>query len=350
MQTLLCPTLDQAMAQGRNLVWCGTLQLAWNDLMDLAGGAVEVTPRSSVVDALNRRPMDRSHLPEGSYLVAAGPAADVLPRLRRDMARHFAQAQPDFLDDLAGLPPSSLVTYGFLQRACRFPQAFRREAGMEFVRGLGGQATPGRVDYFTADQASAVRILWLTTSTPAHQEPAWADELIVEFQTVDPNDRLILAAIDPEQTLGQTVSIVMERVAAPNTRPLRDDAFEGAGPQDINTLLRQSDRLLADEEVRVPVVRLERCESFNELIGLQARLSGADSPRQEILLAQQRVAFELNEEGASVQSEAALGLFGGPVRELSFDRPFLILLARRDADRPYLAIWVDNPDVLVSSN
>jgi len=31
-----------------------------------------------------------------------------------------------------------------------------------------------------------------------------------------------------------------------------------------------------------------------------------------------------------------------------FDKPFLVLVQRSDAKMPYFALWVDNPEILVS--
>ena len=36
----------------------------------------------------------------------------------------------------------------------------------------------------------------------------------------------------------------------------------------------------------------------------------------------------------------------GKPRQLVFDKPFLILLQRGDAQQPYFALWVDNAELL----
>ena len=37
-----------------------------------------------------------------------------------------------------------------------------------------------------------------------------------------------------------------------------------------------------------------------------------------------------------------------PKHRMIFDKPFLILMQRRNAKTPYFAFWVDNAEVLVS--
>ena len=65
----------------------------------------------------------------------------------------------------------------------------------------------------------------------------------------------------------------------------------------------------------------------------------------KIALAAQTVRFRLDERGAVLKSEAIV--WGGIGEQLIFDKPFLILLERRDARNPYFALWVGNAELLV---
>ena len=71
-----------------------------------------------------------------------------------------------------------------------------------------------------------------------------------------------------------------------------------------------------------------------------------------IVLAVQNIRFRLDEHGAILKSEAADGeevrvRKPKKPRQFIFDKPFLILLERKDAAQPYFALWVDNPELLV---
>ncbi len=62
----------------------------------------------------------------------------------------------------------------------------------------------------------------------------------------------------------------------------------------------------------------------------------------------------MNEKGVELKSEAHMA-FGCakqeapvPKHRMIFDKPFLILMQRRDAKTPYFVFWVDNPEALVS--
>ena len=71
-----------------------------------------------------------------------------------------------------------------------------------------------------------------------------------------------------------------------------------------------------------------------------------------ILSALQNVRFQMDEKGVRLKSEAHMaigcGAAGYPATHyLVFDKPFLLMLQRSDADVPYFALWVDNAELLV---
>jgi hypothetical protein len=70
-----------------------------------------------------------------------------------------------------------------------------------------------------------------------------------------------------------------------------------------------------------------------------------------IIAALQTIRFRLDERGAMLKSEAAMATKSQSSTQMPrayiFDAPFLILLERRSSARPYLAVWVDNPELLL---
>jgi hypothetical protein len=72
-----------------------------------------------------------------------------------------------------------------------------------------------------------------------------------------------------------------------------------------------------------------------------------------VLQASQRIYFDLNEEGVTLESEAAM-TFGcsaqpppRPRHIMIFDKPFLIIMRRAGANQPYFATWIDNAELLI---
>jgi hypothetical protein len=58
----------------------------------------------------------------------------------------------------------------------------------------------------------------------------------------------------------------------------------------------------------------------------------------------------MDEKGVRLRSESHVGIgcSGSPPEvRMIFDRPFLVMLKRIDAENPYFAMWVDNAELLV---
>lgn len=53
----------------------------------------------------------------------------------------------------------------------------------------------------------------------------------------------------------------------------------------------------------------------------------------------------MDKSGAAVFSEAGLDTWGRPPRNFTFDEPFLVMLLKRGARWPYLALWIENTDL-----
>ena len=74
----------------------------------------------------------------------------------------------------------------------------------------------------------------------------------------------------------------------------------------------------------------------------------------QITSAVQNIRFQMDEKGVRLKSESHISIgcsANGPPRIdyfLIFDKPFLLLLQRTDAEMPYFALWVDNAELLVS--
>jgi hypothetical protein len=78
------------------------------------------------------------------------------------------------------------------------------------------------------------------------------------------------------------------------------------------------------------------------------------SGRAFIADARQAIQFLLSRGGAELRAEARIAVArAAPAMrskplEIVFDRPFLFLMRKRGAERPFLAVWIDNAEILAS--
>jgi hypothetical protein len=323
--TYITPHLDARLGGGSNVLWCGTLQLAWNEACDLVGGELRFDQNHSIVAALNQHSFTKESIDEQSYVALAGfVKTNIHQSIRAALKTKFGKSFKPGLVPGKNLTsrPQDFVAYACLYKHLSFPNAFDRiDDGLNF----GGVP---------------VRAFGLTTFKPAYAnlypqvlilEYQSADDFVIELKTKSAGDRLILAKVPPRQTLADTVAHVRTRTSGTNGAPANRD-----------------DILL------VPRMNFDLTRSFPEIEGRHLITTNASLARDLFLRsAVQHTRFEMNEQGVELGSEAH-ATFGCSVHKspmpkhlMIFNRPFLILLERANAKMPYFALWVNNAELLV---
>ena len=348
--TVVSPTLDAPIVPGKNVLWCSPFQLAWNEMCDLLGGDVRIAGGSSVADSLNRHVGTKADLDDASYVAMAGLVSeDFWDKVRKALAEKFPGetfrlVEPPSIHEWAAyaalvknlefaIPFESLddrvVNFGdrpvrwfgvthesrhpaeFYEQVIVYPPAAKR---------VEPEKTPGAR---TSQEHGASTVpdapADLTTDVPDFHMNPNPDEFVVELKTKSPDDRLILARVNPCATLEATVGYVQEWI-------------ERSNPSRIDPLV----------DLAVPKLDLDLRRAYHELEGRRVLNVGGEP----ILDAKQDIRFRLNERGAMLKSEATITFGGGPSRFI-FDRPFLILMERKGAKVPYFALWVGTSELLV---
>jgi hypothetical protein len=158
------------------------------------------------------------------------------------------------------------------------------------------------------------------------------DDFVIELRTKGEGDRVILAKTQPQETLEATVRAVQKRAANPEpTQPREGDVL------------------------KVPKFNFDLTRRYAELEGKKLLVKNPKVAADLMVLsALQNVRFQFDEKGVRLRSEShiAIGCSASPppppTRHIMvFDKPFLVILERNDADLPYFALWVGSPELLV---
>ena len=62
-------------------------------------------------------------------------------------------------------------------------------------------------------------------------------------------------------------------------------------------------------------------------------------------IAQQTIQFGMDKSGAELASESVM-IFKSAPMAFHFNRPFLIIMKKRDSAQPFFVMWVDNAELL----
>ncbi len=311
--TSITPHLGRNIAEGQNLLWCATLQLAWNELRELAGGTVGMEDADPLVELLNQADVTTETLGGDGYVAVAGTDAQALMGTMDSLQDDIAEMPRE----MASLPADALIAYASLSKALSFEWAFTR-SGRPLVFADQKVAAFG-IPQYRSDDPDIVKL----GEQVVILDYASDDDFVLELTTDAAADRLILANVEPGTTLDDTVSAVLTRVAASQPTTLQDA-----------------------ETLSIPVLDVDVSRQYSELCNRALIVDNPDLNGAAFAGVMQRIAFRLDETGATLESHAAF-VSTAPPRQLVFNKPFLILLMHAQAASPYLAVWVDNADVLV---
>jgi hypothetical protein len=319
--TIVTPHLEQKIEEGKNALWCITYQLAWNEFCDLVGGQVKVKSPSKMVDILNKKKTTKKDLDEKDYVAKAGKGDACVDEIRYELKRKFeGQASPELLNKHTQTDINWII-YAYLFKHLPFEHVFLRYHNELDFQGklVDDFGVPGfRGSEHLKEIAEEVMVLDYKND----------DDFIIELKTTAKNDRLILAKISPKGTLGETVKNVENRIK--KAKPSKIRQYEAVG---------------------VPVFNFDILREYEELIGDTIISKDKIIDGTTIDVAAQSIRFRLDETGAVLKTEAVSTSIGGAsdIRSFIFDKPFLILLKRKQAKNPYFALWVGNSELLVST-
>jgi len=317
-KTRVTAHLQQKHEAGTNLVWCAAFQAAWDELSGVLKGPVLLAGNEiEMVKGLTARLVSKNDFASDSFIARAGFVKDgILETLQADLKGRFeGKASPTLLPESGTLAPEHLVAYAYLFKSMEYETPLARYSGPLLFKGAKVQ---GFGVWKSADlwnkRARQVSILRFESD----------DDFIVSLLTKDPKDRLIVARMAPGATLRETVETALKRANSGNP-----SAFK------------------AYDVFQAPVLNFELTRIYKELIGKQVQNAGFTG--YPIADARQIIRFRFDESGARLKSEARLiPMNGGGERHCICSGPFLILMLRAGAKMPYFALWIEDPELMVT--
>jgi hypothetical protein len=321
-RTVVVPTLDTPIPDGKNVIWCASFPMAWDRLKnDVIGEPIRLAKAEEVAGRLNKTSVADGDLPEGSFYAAAGYTKDgIAEKIRREMQKRF-QKEPTGLDD----KDAAILAYAYLRANVTFTLPFyENDAAFDFADGQGqktGVSSFGlRAQNYPKDSAlrQQVDVLYL------HKEGMWGQptEFALDLCRDSNPNQVILASIPRKATLLEVLKDLDRKRA--ECQPDEQDRHP------------HSDLL-------VPNLNWKISHHFAELEGTEIL-----NPRSKGLwigTALESIDFRLDRSGVELQAESRL-VAKAAVPCYFFDRPFLIIVQKRGADRPFFAMWVDNAELL----
>ncbi len=325
--TVVTPHLETPLPSGASVLWCGSFQLAWNEACSLIGEDLRFLDEPPMVGILNKKSFTKRYLDAESYVAVAGFVKDdVHGQIARKLEETFqGRATPRYVPSKGLTPrPQDIVAYSYLFKNLEFEIPFER---VEKPVLFGTEKVPcfGIGEEYKREHHKMLGQLVILD----YQSE---DDFVIELRTKGEGDRVILAKTQPLETLEATVRAVQKRATNPEpTQPREGDVL------------------------KVPKFNFDLTRWYGELEGKGLLAKNPKVAADLVVLsALQNVRFQFDEKGVRLRSEShiAIGCSGSspppPTRHIMvFDKPFLLILQRSDADLPYFVLWVGSPELLV---
>lgn len=326
-QTVVLPTLDTPIPEGKSAIWCASFQLAWNRLKDdVAKEPIRLANAQEIADRLNRGDQTEDDLDPQSVYAAAGLMRDgIADRIRGDMARKFPNVPGPQFD----VPPDGAVAYAYLEASAKFDiPFFENDEPFEFTDSAGNKTAVGSFGIRKKDDYAYRKLRAQVAVLHRPETGEWGGEVknfIIDPCTTSVLYQIVLARVDRKGTLAETVADVEAKCK--NEPP------------------KYRSNLNPVDSVIVPNMTWNINHRFTELEGKDKKFLNPGLQGLYHDTAMQRVSFRLFRGGAELASEAKSMSKPSP-SYFDLDHPFLIIMKKRDAKRPFFVMWVDNAELL----
>jgi hypothetical protein len=321
-QTQVVPTLYSPMKNGHNVVWCASFLAAWKSLQKgIEGEPVQLEDADEHCMPLNEADDPENSLPPGALYAGAGwVQKGIVETIRETVKKMFPTKEPPLFP---GISDNSFLAYAYLEANVPFklpyfqnrePLPFTGSNGSKMEINSFGIRTEDDFAYHGLRNQPAI----LFTKRNAEYE---LQEFVVDLCRDSEPSQIIIACIEPQKTLMDTISNVQQKI---------EESENHEGLEDNDVLL-------------VPDLFWQLKHNFDEFEGRSFKNKTLQAQRLDV--ARQDILFRLDRSGAELKSEAKLYSLPIPTQFL-FDRPFLICMKKRDVKMPYFAMWVSNGELL----
>lgn len=312
--TMITPVLDEAMPQGKNILWCATFQMAWDSATRNFGASIRLAPACDLADSLNRNPFDRRWVDEGSFFLTNGRVNEGVMAKIDDGMKKLTGGKSKLAARLKNsLTPDDLVFFACLSKDLEFSKPFGRLGTWK----LGKRSVPWFG--FTPEQRDTGPLL---KQVRVHHYAA-KDNFVIELLGKTPDDQIILAKLPAlPKTPGEVSRNMLKQMRA------------DAPSADASDLLA------------VPNIVAKEFAEFSQLEGRRVIGNGLILRK-----AMQSIDFQMDEKGAKLRSEGGIS-FGCSMqhhvvpRLMILDPPFALIMKRKTAPQPYFVAWFANTDLL----
>lgn len=327
-ETAIMATLEDSLPKGRNAIWCSTVNMGWNRLRTEAGSPIVLAGAEDMCRRLNIVSVASEDIAaKDCFIGLTSPGGQNAEQVLSEFRRRFPGNQPPKLEN----NPLFIQAVVFLDASQTFTQPFRDLDDKVLFHSGGGKEAEIKAFGIPKEghgfepMRKQVRVLF-------RNEKEYALDLSIATQPY----QVIVSRQPPSATLGEALQVFDQKCEAAKSngcpRTMKDH-----GSLAVPTMSWAINHSFAELQNKW-VIQPER---WRILEGKVVRMD-------------QETHFRLDRSGAYVRS-----VFVGvsvivdgdeptvASEEFPFNRPFLLIMKKRDHPRPFLVMWIDNAELLI---
>lgn len=303
-----------------NMLWCGTFQMAWNELRDnMIKQDIKLNGEDKLSNELNKKTFTKENINENSYLAMVGYNKDgIVEKVNKELKDKFGE-EGTWQVESNLQNHDDILAYTFLEKKLDFEYSFEKIDNLEFngtnVSGFG--ISDIKNSESRSRLSEQVKVLYYDNE----------DDFIISLKGKTDNDELILAKVPQSDTLSNTLNYALSKSSD-------EMSFSSNGT------------------LKIPRLGFDIKKNFKDLEN--KKLINKSFQDYQITQALQRIKFSLTENGAALKSKAGIsvtksvGEFKEP-KNLIFNKPFLLYMKEKGQKKPYFVMWIENTELMTSN-
>lgn len=318
-KTVVTPFLNKNIKKDENLIYNPAFKVSWNKLKNnTKEKTIRLSTSNSYADKLNNSNIEEKALNKNYYINMYGYKKDNIVNAVREALDFNLDIKEPVIDTLVS--PQDMLVYSCFKRNIKFnnefeniPNAIEFENNGKITRVSGF----GIAEYRDEEQrkiAEQVQVLSYDGM----------DDFIIKLQPQDLKEEIIIAKIKPEDTLEKTMEKAEEKIKRGEKSSLKFGETLAIPNFDI--------------DIETDYKQIEKQKFINK--GFENTYIGK---------ATENTKFKMVQKGLIVTSKFSEIILKKKAKKRWFvcDKPFLVYIKIKGSKKPYFAVWVNNPEVLI---
>ncbi|TND05133.1 MAG: hypothetical protein FD123_3753 [Bacteroidetes bacterium] len=261
-----------------------------------------------------------------SYIAVCNAPDSAIEKVKKEFREKFGR------EAVVSYPPegATVLSYGYVFKETRYAVPFLDDSLFFKKKNVDAFSVPGsRSGNRRSDQVK-VRYYSVNKSTLFDQ-----GDFIVQLITEGNKEQVYIACIHPDATLSATYEKAWKTIQEP---PVQE--FKTSNSKEevkFPMALAESSSLIA------PDIRINH--HFDSIFNLPL-FDG-----EKLMYSQRDLVFQLDEKGAKLEDKNviadSIGFNRFKLPPLVVNRPFLLIMKETDKERPYLLMWVNDPEIMI---